>query len=55
MNKDNMIAFRVTKDERLKLERAAQKSGMQLSEYLRALISVAPSIEMRYDIIEEDE
>ena len=47
-NKDIIVNFRVTEAEKLKLENLAFKSHMAVSEYLRALVSVAPLIEKEY-------
>jgi hypothetical protein len=52
-NKDIMVNIRVTKAEKLKLENLALKSHMTISEYLRALVSVAPLIEKEYRLVKE--
>ena len=52
-NNDIMVNIRVTKAEKLKLENLALKSHMTISEYLRALVSVAPLIEKEYRLVKE--
>lgn len=55
-NKENLdasIAVRITKAEKLGLLKAAEKSHMTVSEYLRALVSVAPLIEKEYKLGEK--
>ena len=52
-NKDIMVNIRVTEAEKLKLENLALKSHMTISEYLRALVSVAPLIEKKYRLVKE--
>jgi len=52
-NRDIIVNFRVTEAEKLKLENLAFKSHMAVSEYLRALVSVAPLIEKEYKLVKK--
>ena len=63
-SKPCLICFRITKDDRRKLEKASRKSNMGISEYLRVMIFAEnggpgsmglPVFTTRYDIIEEGE
>lgn len=47
---DVLVSFRLTVEEDIILHEATTKSNMNRSEYLRALISVAPVLKIEYKI-----
>ena len=47
---ETLVSFRVTNDEMKSLHKAAEKSHMTVSEYLRGLVSVAPLLKIEYKL-----